>query len=71
MDFDIVALILVKDTNLLRSFRIVTHMFFVRCNKSIWTADMWPDNATEELCGHHIRTFLLLCENILASSPGG
>ena len=38
-----------KDNNLLRSFRVVTLMFFVPCNKFRWTADMWPDNAIEEL----------------------
>ena len=49
MVFDRDVLILVKDNNLLRSFRIVTKMFFVRCNKFRWTTDMWPDNAIEEL----------------------
>ena len=43
------ALILVNDNYLLRSFRIVTLMFFVLCNKFRWTADMWPANAIEEL----------------------
>ena len=43
------VLILIKDNTLLRSFRIVTYMFFVPCNKCRWTADTWPDNEIEEL----------------------
>ena len=43
------VLILVKDNNLLRSSMIVTLIFFVRCNNFRWTADVWPDNAIEEV----------------------
>ena len=43
------VLILVKDNDLLRSFMMVNLTLFDRCNKFRSTADMWPDNAIEEL----------------------
>ena len=38
------GLILVKDNNLLSSFRIVTYLFFDGCIKVRLTAAMGPDN---------------------------